>query len=75
MGEVVASVRCAKGLPTVEDWIWHEGIANTAAVARRFCMSTADARAELKRLERIGRVQRIYPAIGYDRNVAWWTAE
>ena len=72
---VVASIKCAKGRPTIEDWIWHEKLASTTAVAARFCMRVDEALALLKRLEREGKVQRTYPAIGYDRNVAWWTAE
>jgi hypothetical protein len=75
VGDVVASIKCAKGAPTIADWIWHEKIASTQAVAARFCMRTPDALAALKRLERQGKVQRIEPECGYDRNVAWWTAE
>jgi len=75
MGEVVASLKCAQGRPTVEDWIWHEKLASTTAVAARFCMPVDVALKALKKLERSGKVQRAYPAIGYDRNVAWWTAE
>ena len=75
MGDVVASIRCAQGRPTIADWIWHNKMASTQAVAARFELTTSEALRVLKRLERAGDVQRARPAIGYDRNVAWWTAE
>lgn len=75
MGEIVASIKCAHGRPTIDDWIWHQKIASTSDVAARFCMTVGDALAALKKLERQGKVQRYHPVVGYDRNVAWWTAE
>lgn len=74
MGEVVASIKCARGRPTIKGWLESEGMASTPAIAHRFDMTVDEARRTLRRLAKHGDVRQVRPVIGYDRNVNWWEA-
>lgn len=54
MGDVIASVRDIRGATSILEWVRLSGGADTLAVAARFCLSTDDARRELRHLERKG---------------------